>query len=65
MPPMKWRFEWFYRLGLAVLLIATFWAVWASAQPATTNAPAVTQTNQPGAIERKLGELERNWRSVT
>ena len=59
MPPMKWRFEWFYRLGLAVLLITAFWAVWASAQPAVTNPPAVTQTNQVGAIEKELGNLEK------
>lgn len=56
---MKWRFEWVYRLGLALLLLAAFWAVWASAQPALTNAPAVTRTNQPGAIEKNLGELEQ------
>lgn len=32
---MKWRFEWVYRLGLAVLLITAFWSVWASAQTVT------------------------------
>ncbi len=38
---MKWRFEWIYRFGLAVLLVGAFWSVWASAQePAGTNAPA-------------------------
>jgi len=34
---MKWRFEWLYRFGLAVLFVAAFWSVWASAQ---TNRPA-------------------------
>ena len=56
---MKWRFEWLYRLGLAVLLLTAFWAVWASAQPAGTNAPTSTQTNQPGTVEKSLGDLEK------
>ena len=56
---MKWRFESCYRLGLAVLVLAAFWAVWASAQTAPTNAPTLTPTNQPGAIEHNLGDLEK------
>ena len=46
---MKWRFEWVYRLGLAVFIAVAFWAVWSSAQPAT-NPPAVAvavATNAP------------------
>jgi MscS family membrane protein len=48
---MKWRFEWIYRLGLAVLLVVAFWSVWASAQE--TNAPAVV-TNAPALLNLKL-----------
>ena len=48
---MKWRFEWIYRLGLAVLLVVAFWSVWASAQE--TNAPAVV-TNAPARLNFKL-----------
>ena len=36
---MKWRFQWLYRLGLAVLLAGAFGSVWAIAQ-GTTNPPA-------------------------
>ena len=56
---MKWRFEWAYRLGLAVLLAGAFWSVWASAQEATNNpdAPAVAATShQPGLLKIKLPE---------
>jgi MscS family membrane protein len=47
---MKFRFELVYRLGLLLLLVTMFWAVWANAQPAgVTNpppvAPTVTGTN--------------------
>ena len=56
---MRWRFQWLYRFGLALCVVGAFWALWASAQPAATNAPAATQTNQVGAIEKKLGELEK------
>ena len=39
---MRWRFEWIYRFGLAVLLVSTFWAVWASAQETNaTHAPSL------------------------
>ena len=48
---MKWRYEWIYRLGLAVLLVVAFWSVWASAQE--TNAPAVV-TNAPALLNLKL-----------
>lgn len=43
---MKWRFEWLYRFGLAVLFVTAFWAVWANAQ----TPDAATSTNAPGAI---------------
>ncbi|HEX5220205.1 MAG TPA: mechanosensitive ion channel family protein [Verrucomicrobiae bacterium] len=55
---MKWRFQWLYRLMLVGLFIAAFWAVWASAQSADTNAPAVG-TNQIGGVQKTLSELER------
>jgi MscS family membrane protein len=29
---MRWRFEWVYRFGLALLLVVAFWSVWAGAQ---------------------------------
>jgi MscS family membrane protein len=48
---MKWRFELVYRLGLAVLLAAVFWSVWANAQE--TNAPAA-MTNPPALLKLKL-----------
>jgi MscS family membrane protein len=41
---MNWRFQWVYRLGLAVLLAGVLWTVWASAQ-GVTNAPAAAGTN--------------------
>jgi MscS family membrane protein len=42
---MKWRFEWAYRLGLALLFVSAFWAVWSEAQT-VSNAPAsATSTN--------------------
>jgi hypothetical protein len=40
---MKWRYQWVYRVGLAILCATAFWAVYASAQEApATNAPAAT-----------------------
>lgn len=42
---MKWRFEWIYRLGLAVFIAVAFWAVWSSAQPATNPPAGVIATN--------------------
>ncbi len=44
---MKWRFEWVYRLGLAVFVGIAFWAVWSNAQPATNSPAGVTATNTP------------------
>ncbi len=41
---MKWRFEWVYRLGLALLLTIAFWSVWATAQE-TTNAAATAKVS--------------------
>ena len=56
---MKWRFQWLYRVGLAILLMTAFWAVWASAQPANTNGPAAAPTNQVGSVQKNLGALEK------
>ncbi len=56
---MKWRFESCYRLGLAVLGLAAFWAVWASAETASTNPAAAPPTNSPAAIQNKLGDLQK------
>ncbi len=50
---MNWRFAWLYRLGLAVLFVAAFWSVWASAQtnqPASTNASLAISTNAAGTL---------------
>lgn len=50
---MKWRFEWLYRFGLAVLFVAAFWSVWASAQtnrPADIAAGVVASTNASGSV---------------
>ena len=50
---MKWRFEWIYRFGLAVLLVIAFWSVWAGAQE--TSAPAAAaMTNPPALLKIKL-----------
>ena len=59
---MKFRFEVVYRLGLLLLLVTTFWAVWVNAQPeAATNAPAaapiVTVTNQPVTVTNQFQAL--------
>ena len=55
---MKWRFEWCYRLGLAVLFVVAFWSVWASAQEANnvaaTNVVTATATNTPGFLKMQL-----------
>lgn len=59
---MKFRFEFVYRLGLALLLVVAFWAVWANAQPSTTtNSPAsdsITSTNQFQALTFGLDKVE-------
>jgi len=53
---MKWRFEWCYRLGLAVLFVIAFWSVWAGAQTlANTNLPANAITNAPPAPDATAG----------
>ena len=50
---MKWRFEWIYRFGLAVLLVIAFWSVWAGAQE--TSAPAAAaMTNPPALLKIEL-----------
>ena len=50
---MKWRFEWIYRLGLAVLLVIACWSVWAGAQE--TSAPAAAaMTNPPALLKIEL-----------
>ncbi len=50
---MKWRFQWIYRLGLALLLVVAFWSVWASAQTAT-NPPASKVTTNAALLMRHL-----------
>ena len=44
---MKWRFEWVYRLGLALFIAIAFWAVWSNAQPATNLPVGIIATNAP------------------
>jgi MscS family membrane protein len=44
---MKWRFEWVYRLGLAVFIAIAFWAVWSNAQSVTNAPPGVIAANAP------------------
>ena len=61
---MKFRFEFVYRFGLALLLIIAFWSVWANAQPATsTNSPpsnpvSLSFTNQFQAMTFGLDNVE-------
>ena len=50
---MKWRFQWIYRLGLALLLVVAFWSVWASAQTAT-HPPASKVTTNAALLMRHL-----------
>ena len=52
---MKWRFEWVYRLGLALLLVIAFWSVWATAQE-TTNAAATNAPTAGQLLKIKLPE---------
>ena len=55
---MKWRFAWCYRLGLAVLLVVAFWALWANAQSATNppaNDPSLASA-QPAPPKAQLSE---------
>lgn len=56
---MRRNFEWWYRGLLGLLVVIAFWAVWVSAQPAATNAPAVNRPNQLGALEKKLDAIEK------
>ena len=51
---MKWRFEWIYRLGLAVFIAIAFWAVWSNAQPATNTPAGISATNMPLQIRHWL-----------
>jgi MscS family membrane protein len=66
---MKWRFEWLYRFGLAVLLVSAFWSVWTSAQtnlPAVTNSAATASTNGLGgnsAVAQTAEVIEKQLES--
>jgi MscS family membrane protein len=44
---MKWRFEWAYRLGLALMFVIAFWSVWSGAQAVTNTPPGVMAANTP------------------
>ncbi len=46
---MKWRFQWLYRLSLALLLVIAFWAVWSPAQSITNSPVPTAPTNAPAA----------------
>ena len=48
---MKWRFEWCYRFGLAVLFVIAFWSVWASAQETNTFATNAIPSALPAIIK--------------
>jgi len=60
---VKLKFEKIFRLHGFALLALLFWAVWASAQPATNSAAppasAGSETNRVGALAKKLGSLEQ------
>ena len=42
---MKWRFEWVYRLGLAIFVAIAFLAMWSNAQPVTNPPAGIIATN--------------------
>ncbi len=56
---MKPRFETLFRAWLLLPVLALAWSFWASAQ-STTNKPALTATNQPSALVRKVERLEEH-----
>jgi MscS family membrane protein len=62
---MKWRFQWLYWFGLAVLLAMAFWAVWGNAQETgATNPPPPTVTNTPLASFGVTNALTRSLANV-
>ena len=52
---MKWRFEWLYRLGLALLFVIAFWSVWATAQTITNPPASAIVTNMSSASATVTG----------
>lgn len=56
---MKPRFETLLRAWQLLLVVALAWSFWASAQ-STTNKAALTATNQPSALVRKVERLEEH-----
>lgn len=50
---MRWRYEWLYRSGLALLFVTAFWAVWRSAAQDTND--AALKTDQAAAITVATG----------
>jgi len=61
---MKWRFEWAYRLGLAVLFVIAFWSVWAGAQE-TTNAVATTNVTATATNQLKMLKIPLPHHALT
>jgi MscS family membrane protein len=55
---LHWRFEWIYRLGLAVLFVAAVWTVWAGTQDAPAPTPAAAPIGTaPSAHTRPLFKI--------
>lgn len=60
---MKARSEWVFRGGLGVLLVLLCWALWANAQPRTTNNAAVPPASSGGTnlLSKALTGLDAHY----
>ena len=57
---MRVKFNAFFRVGMALLVIAFAWSLWASAQTATNQTTAVA-TDQPSALVRSVARLDQHY----
>ena len=57
---MRLKFETLFRVYVIALVVLLVWAVWATAQPATSNAPAEKGTNATRLIQG-IGEIKETY----